>query len=504
MAADPLYELLAPHISPQSPHDSPPRPDELTSKYLSRLSALSLDDITTTEPQSLAQASHSSLLSLQSLAARSNASLVSSSAHLSQLSTTLPDLASTAKALKAGIPTLDDYTLTFSKRYSHTSTAENAVLDRRKKALLMSRNVDRLSDIMDLPSLLSSAIAVAAAQGSAGTANYAAALDLRSHIRRLHVLYGDSKLVGDIYRQCEDKMQDMASELIKTLRVQNVKFAAAMRVIGWLRRVLPDLDGGKEGMGESQEGTLGALFLVCRLATLVNMLSALEPLRDLADQEIAARKHKGKANRETSKEISTSMTWSSGQQTERYLKRYIEIFREQSFAIVSMYKSIFPSSSPTASTAAMTNPSDQQRTDENNNKSNKILFSPPSALTTFPLHLLSLLTETLQQYLPNVRDKSSRESLLTQGLYCAGSLGRLGGDFSLVIAQLSMTIEMDMEEEKEKEEEQDSSSGDAGTLEKSDKDGGEEWVQIMKKHRELAGRLELLASGVGLGFGKKG
>ena len=27
----------------------------------------------------------------------------------------------------------------------------------------------------------------------------------------------------------------------------------------------------------------------------------------------------------------------------------------------------------------------------------------------------------------------------------------------------------------------------------------EEWVEVMKKHRELAGRLELLASGVGLG-----
>jgi hypothetical protein len=32
-----------------------------------------------------------------------------------------------------------------------------------------------------------------------------------------------------------------------------------------------------------------------------------------------------------------------GQQTDRYLKRYIEIFREQSFAIVSLYKNIFNS-----------------------------------------------------------------------------------------------------------------------------------------------------------------
>ncbi|KAL9034130.1 MAG: hypothetical protein Q9214_007185, partial [Letrouitia sp. 1 TL-2023] len=83
---------------------------------------------------------------------------------------------------------------------------------------------------------------------------------------------------------------------------------------------------------------------------------------------------------------------------------------------------------------------------------------------------------TLRQYLPNVRDRSSRESLFTQILYCAGSLGRLGGDFSLLVASFSS---YDNDEEDGMEDE--------------DEDG--EWMEIMKKHRELAGRLEALASG---------
>jgi len=187
------------------------------------------------------------------------------------------------------------------------------------------------------------------------------------------------------------------------------------------------------------------------------MLDALEPLRELADQE-------SEQIRVTiPKQKDSNGAWASGQQTERYLKRYIEIFREQSFAIISMYKSIFPSE-------------EQVKGLSDGPKTAGFLLPMPSALSTFPLHLIELLSETLRLYLPNVRDKGSRESLLTQVLYCAGSLGRLGGDFSMVLASLVDT----------------------------DEDGGEEWAEVIKKHRVLAGRLELLASGVGAHSGSGG
>ncbi len=336
----------------------------------------------------------------------------------------------------------------------------------------MARNVDRLSDILDLPTLLSSTISSATAQGAANTTSYASALDLHSHIKRLHLLYQDSTLISSIYHQTETAMQEMTASLISSLRSQNIKLASAMRIIGWLRRVAPELDGSAT---TNKEGYLGALFLVCRLATLVSMLSALDPLRDLADQETTIRLRDGNSN------ASTKDAWSVGQQTERYLKRYIEIFREQSFAIVSTYKSIFPSGPETSASEdlglkfkslglrSMTAPQATPIQDP---------LSPlPSALATFPLHLVGLLTSTLKQYLPNVRDRSSRESLLTQVLYCAGSLGRLGGDFSLLLAELGGDGE-------ESDEEED--NGDGG-----------EWVEVMRKHRVLAGKLESLASGAG-------
>ena len=428
--ADPLYELLAPYFdSPTSSRPVPSVNDNVTAKYLNRISTLPLASLTSTEPQSLAQSSHSNLLSIQSLSARSNAALVASSDHLSSLHTTLPQLASHAQSLRHDIPKLDSQAVSFSEKYSRSS--ENEVLDRRKKALLMARNVDRISDILDLPTLLSSTISSATAQGAANTTSYASALDLHSHIKRLHLLYQDSPLISSIYHQTETAMQEMTATLISSLRSQNIKLASAMRTIGWLRRVAPELDASAT---TNKEGYLGALFLVCRLATLISMLSALDPLRDLADQETAIRL------RDVNSTTNTKDAWSVGQQTERYLKRYIEIFREQSFAIVSTYKSIFPANLETSSASedlGLKFKSLGLKTTTTTLQSTPLqqdpLFPLPSALATFPLHLVGLLTNTLKQYLPNVRDKSSRE-----------------------------------------------------------------WVEVMRKHRVLAGKLESLAGGRGM------
>lgn len=278
-------------------------------------------------------------------------------------------------------------------------------------------------------------------------------------------------------------MQDMATNLIASLKTNSLKLASAMRTISWLRRVAPELDPSPASTmpthsihnhnsgatGTSREGSLGSLFLVCRLANLQQMLSALEPLRELADQETVRLQE---ANNETEKGVKERSKWEGGQQTERYLKRYIEIFREQSFAIISMYRSIFPASN--------TSHEDSLLKGLGRDTSLCIKEDPlqplPSSLSTFPLQLVGMLEDTLRRYLPNVRDRSSRDSLLTQVLYCAGSLGRLGGDFSLLLAFLG-------------EQKHGDGKGNSGGEEE---EGDDEWVEVIRKHRVLAGRLELM------------
>ncbi|RFU33377.1 hypothetical protein B7463_g2968, partial [Scytalidium lignicola] len=506
--ADPLYELLVPYFDSPSTRPPPSSKDPITAAYLNRIATLPLSSLSTTEPQSLSQSSHSLLLSLQALSKRSHKSVIESSNHLSTLPTTLPQLASSTFSLLEALPKLDSAAVHFSETYNPRSS-DSELLARRKQALLLSRNIDRLTDILDLPTLLSTAISSSSSLSSsssttitstafgssAASLNYASALDLNAHIRRLHNLYPNSRLVSSISAQAEEEMHEMATNLIASLKPSSLKLASAMRTISWLRRVAPELAPpgtgktapiGGTGAGAG-EGSIGSLFLVCRLANLTLMLSALEPLRELADQEtvrLVAEKTKLTATGTNGGRAtagagavggSGSPAWSSGQQTERYLKRYIEIFREQSFAIVSMYRSIFPAAGGSAST--ISTPTTPTTTSFTRQLQDDPLNPLPSPLSTFPLHLIGMLEEVLRLYLPNVRDRVSRDSLLTQVLYCAGSLGRLGGDFSGLVALLGIGF-------KEENEGKDGAESDEGEEEE------EEWVEVVKKHRVLAGRLE--------------
>ncbi|KAL4991284.1 Dor1-like family-domain-containing protein [Aspergillus falconensis] len=463
--ADHLYELVSSHLSwteailPQDP---------TTIQYLNRLPTLSLEALQTTEPQSLAQSTQSTLLSLQALSNRSYKSFITSADSLSNLRSSIPKLIRQTQELRDGIPKLDEEAVRFSSKYSRA--AENATLEQRKRVMRLSRNVDRISDILELPTLLATAVSSAAANsGNAGTSfssTYSAALDLYAHIKRLQTLYPDSPLLKDVAAQAEDAMKDMTSNLITALRAQNLRLAAAMRTVGWLRRVAPELDAATgDGGGSNGGGALGALFLICRLANLVSTLEALAPLRELADQE-------SQRSTRDAEQKSGSGSWADGHQTEKYLKRYIEIFREQSFAIVSLYKNIFTSDqSETDTTITGLQGIDARiktaQSPQANRKHDPFQILPP-ALATFPAHFVQLLTETLRTYLPNIQDKAARESLLTQVLYCAASLGRLGGDFSMILTELGDTEEGETE---------------SFAL---------EWEEVMRKHRALAGRLEQL------------
>jgi hypothetical protein len=486
---DPLYELLVPSAdrntsSATSGQQTLPRTSTVQdTTYLNRLSSLSLADLTSTEPASLLQSTQSHIRNLQALAKRSQKVIINSSSHLEKLKDLLPEFTEKSGHLKEELPGLEDAASGFAKKYDRSADTE--VLDRRKRAMLLSRNVDRVSDVLELPTLLSSTVAAAqvasTSSASSTTTSYASALDLHAHIKRLTGLYPNSELIAGISRQAEAEINDLTTILITTLQSPGLKLAAAMRTVGWLRRVAPEL--AEDGVSSSKpaavstrsfdvsashktnDGALGSLFLVCRLHALHSMLDALEPLSDLADQESTQRGMKQPAKQ-------TSQHASFGTQSERFLKRYIEIFREQSFNIVSMYKSVFPQEMPGAA---------EEGANEKQNQG-EALLPLPAPVSSFILHLVEMLKTTLKLYMPNIADRSARESLLTQVLYCAGSLGRLGADFGIMIALL--------------EEEMAEGSDDAIVGEEP------EWAQVMKKHRVQASRLEVLARGVGSGARK--
>ena len=78
---------------------------------------------------------------------------------------------------------------------------------------------------------------------------------------------------------------------------------------------------------------------------------------------------------------------------------------------------------------------------------------------------------TLKHYLPNVTDPAARESLLMQVLYTANSLGRLGADFSLMIAMLDEDEDEDEDDEVEIE-----TQTQTGTVTEAETTGAEQRV----------------------------
>ena len=538
--ADPLYDLLQPHL----PSSTQPSSTSEISKYLSRLVSLRLGDLTTTEPQSLTQSQHSNLVSIQALSSRAHRTTTTSSDHLSTLRSSLPLISTSVDSIKKAIPDLDSTAVKFASSYSRnkdeTGESRGNVLLTRRNASLLARQADKAQDILELPSLLRASIAAANTTGSITSgAKYTQALDLFAHIKRLQILYPDSQLVKSVLADAEIAMKDMTTNLIAGLRAQNLRLAAAIRMVGWLRRVAPErstptnapligtaqtpITTSMSQLGSlaaptspQEEGHFGAIFLVARLCTFLNMTEALAPLRELADQETVARKQavqNGTHNitssstpraQPTRKSSASYNPQLAGQQTERYLKRYIEIFREQSFATISMYRNIFPA--------------DEQPKNSTSSPLHDPGLTLPSALQTFPLYLIDIFMSTLKEYLPNVTDPTARESLLMQVLYAANSLGRLGADFSLMIAELydeedqegDSLAEANVEGADEETEtygatvhgNEKASADDAQLvseaerkLEERNRRAEPEWISVIKKHRVQAARLEALAAG---------
>jgi len=140
-----------------------------------------------------------------------------------------------------------------------------------------------------------------------------------------------------------------------------------------------------------------------------------------------------------------------------------------------MYRSIFPGALSTPG-GTSTPQLQQQQVRPGHSRSSSSLSnllaeepdggSPPDPVAGFEEHLVAMLVEVLREYLPKVEERGVRESLLTQVLYASGSLGRLGGEFAGVLAGVE----------------------DVFT-------GEEEFVDVVKRQRVLAGRLEAMAAG---------
>ncbi|KAK9464074.1 oligomeric Golgi complex subunit 8 [Lipomyces oligophaga] len=280
--------------------------------------------------------------------------------------------------------TLEDFTKKFDALASHvpdlaaavpelaSSIAEFApVSDRHASATLYS-NVGKVLDILELPTLVLTCVR---------NGYYAEALDLVGHVRRLGIRYQGLKVIEMVQAEVDDALLEMTTLLLRLLR-ENVQLPTAIKVISYLRRLQPFQTSAHATLDLQQ------IYLVSRSIHLKSQLQSLEPLRQLP---------------------------------EKYLKRYIEFFREFVFAAIVGFRSIFPSEQTSEAT------SDAPIADRLSDPGEQLLSS-------FVYATIMDLRSTVTTVLPLIADKSAQTGIHLQIIYASQSLARVGGEFWTILA----------------------------------------------------------------------
>ncbi|ORY75086.1 oligomeric Golgi complex subunit 8 [Protomyces lactucae-debilis] len=262
----------------------------------------------------------------------------------SQVLSVLPDLTRSLESFRAKLPKLEQAAMFDAERLA-------GIHQVRKEAALLERNESRLQELLDLPATVRQCVS----QGY-----YAEAADLYLHLGRIASRHPNSRLVKSLVVRAEEEMERMTLQLLGLLN-RPQKLPVALKVIGLLRRT-----------GSFEEAELRYLFLKGRYDALVAAYAA----------------------------VPTSPV-------ERSIKKQVEIFREQAFAILSQYSSIF----------------DDKAADD---------FSH-NWLPHFAQRIVTDLLQRLSDALPHVEGKVARQSLLTQLLYTAQSMARVGCDFTSML-----------------------------------------------------------------------
>lgn len=238
------------------------------------------------------------------------------------------------------------------------------------ESIVLLKNLDKIQEMLELPTLTLACV---------NNGYYTEALDLASHANRLLLRFNNIKVIKDIHTQVEAALKTMLVQLLRLLR-ETLKLPTLIKVMSYLRRMQP-FQSAPDVTRQLQQ-----LYLVSRLQYIRTLLSTLDPLKR--------------------------------QSPEVYLKRTIEVFREHVFVTVVGFRSVFPVSLSTTTSAP-----------NGTGSSGGASSAGDRLISSFLRTLVEELHKTIAEISPFIADEGARSSLWLQVSYCSQSLGRVGGDF---------------------------------------------------------------------------
>ncbi|KAI0095148.1 Dor1-like family-domain-containing protein [Irpex rosettiformis] len=354
-----LPELLALSVSPSVLSKSQ------YTDYLAHLTDLPLAALES-EPTTLQSSSAQLTNALTTLCHTSYSTFLSLHSTTSTLSSSLGSLSSSLDSLLSALPALESSARAFAQE-------TRDIQKERRQATLVLEQHDKLYDVLSLPMLLDSCVR---------NHNYNEALLLSNHASSLLQRFPANSLIQSVKSECDSRVQAMLGQLLGSLREQ-AKLPTLFRSVNFLRK-----------MEVLDEQELALAFLTGRSYYLDNALRATE----IEKKGIEGVKEKDKES------------------YARFLKRYVDVWREGVYDVITQYTTIFLDKAPSTSSAP---PADLH-----------ILIR---VFTTSQLQaLLSLLRVTL----PLIPDPAMLTSLLKQLTYCANSFARVGMDFKALLSPI--------------------------------------------------------------------
>lgn len=351
------------------------------SGYLTHLTTLPLETLQT-EPTTLSSSSAQLTNALTTLCYTSYPTFLSLHSTASTLTSSLSSLSTSLDSLLSILPSLESSTQSFA-------TQTRQIQKSRRKANLVLEHHDKLYDVLSLPLLLDSCIR---------NHNYGEALMLSNHSTHLSKQFPSNPLIQSVQAECDARVQVMLRQLLGTLTEQ-AKLPSLFKSISFLRKMVV-----------MDEKELALAFLTGRGAYLEGVF------KSVVDEKRGGLE----GNRERDKEIYA-----------KFLKKYVDAWREGIYDVVTQYMTIFLDRSPSTSSTSTSTPTSGPHS--------VTLEDVPqlhALLTTFTTYHLEELLSLLRETLPLIPDPSLLTSLLTQLTYCANSFARVGMDFKGLLAPI--------------------------------------------------------------------
>ena len=439
--------------------------DHAAQDYLTHLTTFPIE-LLFDEPGALQTQSHHFTSSLSSLIHTAYPTFLSLHDKTRALSSSLSSLSGSLDSLIAdSLPSLD---ATASSWRDETES----LLEERRRARIVLEQHDKVRDLLDIPVLMETCVR---------NGYFAEALSLKNHVQTLVAAHIDrsektnakgkhkevseggaetkpSDILSSILSEVHYAIDQMHLSLLQTLHDPTKKLPALWKAVNFLRKMdavrdvrcneeedqdiindggnrVPDFEGNFVLSSEEQ---LALAFLTGREACLQSILESLR--RDVERVTSLLEEHgyaKDSDNPLRRKDVSSSGD-REREDLARYLKKYIDSWREGVYDIVTQYSTIFLERLFQHDTHTHTANHTRHNSKVGLSPSAKKLITRLHALvTTHAMHALSThLLPVLTRSFP-LLSMSLLSSSLTQLTYCATAFSRIGLDFRSILAGIT-------------------------------------------------------------------